>query len=278
MIAHCLFCTASGPFSTIEHIIPESLGNDDLLLKGQVCDKCQAYFGKEVEKYVLEKTPIGTWRTLLGIRTKRGRLPSVDLSVPEPSRGVLPEYSSHHDNLMGFTSPEDGSTSVEIGDAEAIRKILCGDKKELRFVLSPKHLVQLGRFLGKIAIELYCLADPIRARQPRYDALRQYARSGLTKDIWPLFHSTVGTLQGLRQTESDAGGVLERVLYYEYALAEGPGGFELFVFRIGTDQWTICTNDPFPTPLIRDAFPDRELTLIWYSREEWQRVSVRPVV
>ena len=54
----CLFCKLESPATTKEHIIPESLGNDDLLLSGEVCDKCQNYFGKEVESYVLAKTPL----------------------------------------------------------------------------------------------------------------------------------------------------------------------------------------------------------------------------
>ena len=43
----CIFCKESGDiFHTIEHIVPESLGNtEDILHKG-VCDKCQNYFGR----------------------------------------------------------------------------------------------------------------------------------------------------------------------------------------------------------------------------------------
>ena len=37
----CIFCSEKGPYNTVEHIIPESLGNDDTLLANCVCDKCQ---------------------------------------------------------------------------------------------------------------------------------------------------------------------------------------------------------------------------------------------
>ena len=267
----CLFCESNGPFTTTEHIIPESLGNDDLLLAGEVCDGCQRYFGKEVEKYVLEKTPIGAWRALLGIQSKKGKLPSVDLSVPERSRGVLPGSSVHHDNRVSLSAHEDGSTSVDIDNSEIISAILDGSKTELRFVLSPKHLVQLGRFLGKIAIELYCLSDPVRARHERYDALRRYSRFGITQDIWPIFHCTNGSISELRQIEQNAEGVLLHSLCYQYSLADGPNGYELFSLRVGTDQWTLCTNDPYPTPVIRKAFVERKLDLIWYEHDEWKR-------
>ena len=68
----CLFCNKEGPFSSPEHIIPEALGNDDLILVEEVCDNCNQYFGKEIEKFVLGKTPFAFWRTYLGIRKKNG--------------------------------------------------------------------------------------------------------------------------------------------------------------------------------------------------------------
>lgn len=37
----CLFCSSHGRCSTVEHVIPESLGNDDLMLAGHVCDGCK---------------------------------------------------------------------------------------------------------------------------------------------------------------------------------------------------------------------------------------------
>jgi hypothetical protein len=38
-----------------EHVVPESRGNDGLILIGAVC---QRYFDKEVERYVLDKKPL----------------------------------------------------------------------------------------------------------------------------------------------------------------------------------------------------------------------------
>lgn len=110
----CIYCRGAGPFTTIEHVIPESLGNDELILKGCVCDRCQAYFGKEVEQYVLTKTPIAVWRTLLGIRTKNGRLPTVDVTQSKRAKGMLPDIHRLHDNI-GFAAHPDGSTSVDRG-------------------------------------------------------------------------------------------------------------------------------------------------------------------
>lgn len=265
----CLFCRSQGPFSTVEHVIPESLGNIDLVLRGEVCDACQRYFGKEVENYVLSKTSIGVWRALLGIRTKQGKLPGVDLSVPERRRGILPEYAPAHDNKVGFTAHEDGSTSVDIDDPAIVRGILRGERRAFHFVMSPKHLVQIGRFLGKIALELRCLAAPVAARESRYDPLREYVRFGVRKEIWPVFHRQVGSPFGLRTVVRDERGAVEKALCYEYSMLAVGAEYELLALRVGTDQWVICITDPFPTPVIRDAFPGANLLLIWYPREAW---------
>jgi hypothetical protein len=95
----CLFCNSRGPYNTTEHIIPESLGNDDLVLSDDVCDSCQNYFGKEIEKFVLSKTPIAVWRAYLGIRTKGGDLPVVDLSLPKVKKGRLPNMHPISDDF-----------------------------------------------------------------------------------------------------------------------------------------------------------------------------------
>jgi hypothetical protein len=122
-----------GPFSTKDHVIPESLGNDDLLLIGQVCDACQRYFGKEVERYVLDKTPLAFWRVFLQISTKKGKRPTVDAAQPPDDKGTIPDRHPNHDNV-GFTEDEDGSISVDIDDGEIVRGVLEGTKTDFKMV------------------------------------------------------------------------------------------------------------------------------------------------
>ena len=51
----CLFCKENSTNSiSVEHIIPESLGNKEHILpKGIVCDKCNQYFAIKLEKPLL---------------------------------------------------------------------------------------------------------------------------------------------------------------------------------------------------------------------------------
>jgi hypothetical protein len=262
----CIFCSSNGPFSTVEHIIPESLGNDDLVLRSEVCDGCQRYFGKEIEQFVLEKTPLAFWRTYIGIRTKRGKNPSVDLSQPATEKGILPTVHSRHNNI-GFTYHEDGSVSANINDPQIIRGILEGIKDRFVLVFTPKILHMFGRFLCKVGIELLCLTDRNLASTKNLDNARRYARFGEFEGLWPIFHFSKGTLDDLKEIRKDNLGFEEEVKCYSYSLFDYQNSYLLFLFSMGTDYWLICLNDPFPTSNIRNAFPDDELELIWYPKD-----------
>lgn len=86
----CIFCKRpSETSSSVEHIIPESLGNKQYILpKGAVCDKCNNYLAREVEKPVLASPMFRFLRKSMTIPNKRGKLPSLESSDIPP----LPEY------------------------------------------------------------------------------------------------------------------------------------------------------------------------------------------
>jgi hypothetical protein len=268
----CIFCLSSGPFSTVEHIIPASLGNDDDILRSEVCDGCQKYFGKEIEQFVLEKTPLAFWRTYLGIKTKKGKNPSVDLSQSAMEKGILPSVHSRHDNI-GFTYHEDGSVSADINDPQIIREILEGDKNQFVFVFTPKILHMFGRFLCKVGIELLCLKDRNLASTQDLDKARRYARFGEFDGLWPIFHFSKGSLDDLKEITQDNLGFKEEINCYSYSLFEYQHSYLLFLFSMGTDYWVISLNDPFPTPVIQNAFPDDKLELIWYPKENSMEIG-----
>lgn len=265
----CLFCKSRGSFSKPEHIIPEALGNNDLLLVNEVCDKCNLYFGTKVEKFVLEKSPLAFWRTYLGIRRKRGKLPPpVDLSQPQKQIGTLPSLHDAHDNSIVFTYHKDHSISVDINDEKIVGEILNGTRNQFQFVFTPLVLSMMGRFFCKIGLELVCLADSEQARSGIFDQSRRFARYGDFEGLWPIFHAQSRNLQNLKTQYADSAGVLEDVFCYEYSLLNFKEKYTLLVLSVGTDTWVVSLNDPFPTPEIQLAFPELELHLIWYSTDE----------
>jgi len=267
----CIFCKSGGPFSTIEHIIPESLGNDDLLLQGYVCDKCQSYFGKEIEKFVLEKTSFAFWRTYLGIKTKKSEWPSVDMSQDSMQKGVLPAIHLAHDNGVSFSFHDDLSMGITIDKPDLFNEIIRGQRTHFQFVITPKILHMLGRFLCKIGIELICLDDTESVYHSNLDQARNYARHGNFKGLWPLFHYSQGSPKDFRYITVEGSETLEHIDCYSYQIIEYSGKYLLFRLSMGTENWVICLNDPYPHPVIRGAFPDCDLTLIWYSNDELRR-------
>lgn len=264
----CLFCQGDGPFTKAEHIVPEALGNDDLILRGEVCDRCNQYFGTEVENFVLGKTPIAFWRTFLGVRKKKGKLPHVDLSQPSRQKGRFEAVHPVHDNLVGFTCHEDYSISADIGGKQVVRGIRDGTRHGFTFVFTPLVLAMMGRFFCKVGIELVCLDDPVRARSDAFKKARRFARQGEFGGLWPIFHFQSGTIEGLKVRKAAERGPVEEVLCYSYRLLNVADIYTLLVLAVGTDSWVISLNDPYPTPAIRNCFPRRDLSLIWYGPEE----------
>lgn len=85
----CIFCKADTATSrSAEHIIPESLGNDQHILPiGVVCDGCNNYFARKVEHPVLDSEMFRLIRGDMQIPNKRGIIP--DMAVGETH---LPDY------------------------------------------------------------------------------------------------------------------------------------------------------------------------------------------
>jgi hypothetical protein len=72
-----IFCKSSSDSSrSVEHIIPESLGNTKQILPREVvCDKCNNYFARKVEKPFLDSSGITELRSFQFIPNKKGNIP-----------------------------------------------------------------------------------------------------------------------------------------------------------------------------------------------------------
>jgi hypothetical protein len=80
----CIFCKEDSQNSkSVEHIVPESMGNKThILAKGVVCDKCNQYFSRKVEKKVLEKSFFTNLRHRNGIESKKRKIPKGKAIIP----------------------------------------------------------------------------------------------------------------------------------------------------------------------------------------------------
>jgi len=263
----CIFCKNRGPFNTKEHIVPESLGNDTDILANAVCDKCQRYLGTSIEQPALDKTPFAFWRTYLGIKTKQGKCPSIDLTPPEGGR--IPAVHPLTDHV-GFAAHEDGSTSLDIEDPGLIRNLLSAHTRHFKLVLSPWHLIIMGRFLGKIGLEFIALQDKCLALSPDFEQIRHYVRRGTTSYIWPVFWGSQGDIKDLKGPLVDKGSYYEQEIdCYRWALGESVRGEYIFAFAMGTDLAVICLSHRNPDPWLSNVIEGVKLDCLHYSDRTW---------
>ena len=263
----CIFCRNKGPFTTIEHIIPEALGNDKETISGLVCDKCQNYLGREVEKAVLEKTNFAFWRAYLGISNKKGKLASVNLTPIE--KGKIPAYHQATDKI-GYTAHQDGSTSVDIDDSRIIQDILHNRKSNFKLVLSPWHISIIGRFLGKIGLELLASINYELAITSAFDELRNFVRFGSVNELWPIFWGSYGNLKDLKGPFiKKFDGIEQEINCYSYSLGISVNNEYCFAFLIGTDLLMINLSNRQPNPEFLKYLEVDHVNCVWYPDDSW---------
>ena len=181
----CLFCKQdSSNTKSIEHIIPESLGNKTMVLpRGYVCDKRNNYFAIKVEKTFLELPEIRQLRFYEMIPNKKNKMP----------------------RLEGFFN---GKPSVELGwdqkqnllcvyaKEEVMNKIIKKGQGEIIFpIYTNKTMINsniiVSRLLAKMALEAF--ADRLKTLDgsleelvdyKEFDKIRNHARRGTTSE-WP---------------------------------------------------------------------------------------------
>jgi len=265
----CLFCKASRISSTTEHIVPRSLGNDTDILKGVVCDHCQNYLGLNVERPALEKTPIAFWRAYLGIRTRKNHLPPTQQLDPS-AKGAIPSSHPLTDIGVGFTSHENGSTSIDIENPIFLRKVTSKDKNQYNLVLSPWHLSILGRFLGKMGLEYLALVNLEHALSADFDLIRSFVRYGSTKYVWPIFWGQQGEwadLKGPVVWKGQQGD--QEIECYRYALGKTAKGEYVFAFSIGLELMLLCLTNRFPNLALEKSVEGVNLSCVYYKEGSW---------
>jgi hypothetical protein len=183
---NCLFCKQNSDKSrSVEHIIPESLGNKDHILPRHfVCDNCNQYFAIKVEKPLLEQPYFKHLRNRSRIENKKRTIPTLDVMAI----GLRPmKVESSFDKKDGFsiTVPDDVDAK-DLFSSPTCRLIIpvLDSPKEDNMVLS--------KFLAKLAVEALIyrvLDDTILVEEfwnhPGLDKLKQYARYGQGISFWP---------------------------------------------------------------------------------------------
>ncbi|MDB5006051.1 MAG: hypothetical protein JWP45_444 [Mucilaginibacter sp.] len=183
----CIFCKQASDFSlSVEHIVPESLGNrEHVLAKGIVCDACNNYFAVKIEKRVLETEFFKNLRFRNSLESKKGRVP--------PGTAMFPRTNSN-----GEISFDDKENMINVNvNEETFQLIMEGKIKQLYLPMNnelPTNNQAISRMLGKIALEIFAarfidqnvtLDDLIDESQ--LDPLRNYVRFNHKNENW-IYH------------------------------------------------------------------------------------------
>lgn len=195
----CIFCKEPSDSSlSVEHIIPESLGNTlQVLPPGIVCDRCNNYFARKVEAPFLNEGTIRALRFHQGVRNKRKRIPPLDaIFMPGKDASKLHDITIARREGISFQlhSPPPPTTPDQMLalslPAPAAYALVHGEGGAILFpdTWKPPADVVVTRFLAKCAIEAFAQrllragldCEPFVDYEP-LDDLRNHARLGSPK-------------------------------------------------------------------------------------------------
>jgi hypothetical protein len=203
----CLFCElSSGPFEHTEHPIPESLGNDEILLpRGFVCDPCNQYFGAKLEAKILASPPFAVERTGQAIKTKKGKLARYD------SGSISLCATGYWDTVFLACPPAYFNTQIS--------------GARLAVAAPPSYGNLLSRFLLKVGMELLLLTNEVDPYGDRFGAARKCARYGDGVQDWDVAYGISPHRDHLKlSSRCDEFGPLETRQIYQYEIGIMPRG------------------------------------------------------
>ena len=191
----CLFCkVASHHTKGVEHLIPESFGSKKLVLpKGLVCDKCNNYFARKVERPLMSHPSMRNVRGWYQVPNKKGKMPSVLGHIS----GTEIQINMKLDKYKKLQINAEKGSEQEIVDKYLKDMETTGEFPPFLFPIDidpPQK--EMSRFLAMLALEALALrfsygnAEDKIIDEPSYDLIRDYARYGKGVEEWP-YHRQV---------------------------------------------------------------------------------------
>jgi len=214
----CIFCkNDSSNSKSVEHIIPESLGNKtQTLSKGVVCDVCNHYFGNKIEKNVLEMPYFKSLRGRIMIENKKGKIPRVS--------GFTYDKISVE---MSFLPDNSNSIELIIEDEKILESIKNHNKIYIPiYPEPPQDNLYISKFIGKIAIEaLAKRVSSVEGWQNDFfeneglDEIRDFVRYGKGYTIWPYHLRRIDSENQIKYDEK-SNKFLEKLNEYDFLIPD----------------------------------------------------------
>lgn len=181
----CIFCKETSDRSrSVEHIIPESLGNSKAVLpRGVVCDGCNNYFARKIEQPLLAEPFFSDLRGRQRVESKKGRIPRSGMVIADLTDGLRRPGMVH--------TPARRHESLRIPQLDVTPDIfqrVIDNPQSIRVLPRLEELqnkVLMSRLLAKIALGM--LTDRVMVRDDwetfiidnvEFDRIRNWARRG----------------------------------------------------------------------------------------------------
>ncbi len=217
----CLYCLKDKNevgFTKVEHIIPESLGNQFYVLPaGFVCDGCNSFFSK-IENAVLSSAVFNVERISAGVLTKKQRYPT----IKRP--GIKIEF--REDTKM----PHFHFDVVEAGENLNFNM----ESGKLIFTLEDTKYLQRdrARFLLKVGLGLLPFLRNEEKFKPDpydhiFDSSRKFARFPKSNDRWKVWS-----------------GIIEHSTLSRFAYGLIPDGSIMFYYIYGSQAFACNLTSP----------------------------------
>ena len=182
----CIFCHKDSSMSkSIEHIIPESLGNKHHVLSaGYICDECNHYFAIKIEKELLTQPYFVSMRFRNEILTKKGKLVKEKMIFPGALKSCEVTMQTTKDGLIASFEDKELYNLIK---ADKTRTMIAP------YIPAPKYTnTIMSRFLAKCSYEYFlynmgedkydlCVQELLGSEVDILKDLREYARYGKGK-------------------------------------------------------------------------------------------------
>lgn len=159
----CIYCLeTTGTFNSEEHIFPESLGNDELILpKGYVCDECNNGILAILDNYLLKFEPVAFLQVYFVPYTKQGKLPEANFQ-----NMIIKKTHPLHIKVVAKDKTGNPKNEKNVGDGWQSFNLQMRGK-----TFDPK---QLARALYKIALGMVAFDKGLeQACDSKYNAARE---------------------------------------------------------------------------------------------------------
>lgn len=251
---NCIFChKESSTSKSVEHIIPESLGNKEHFLpKGYVCDECNHYFAIKIENELLSQPYFVSMRFRNEILTKKGKLVRQKM--------VFPGAMKSTDVVMQTT---ENGIIASFDDDELYEAIKAGKTSKMiePYIPEPKYPNKImSRFIAKCAYEYFlynmgmekydlCVQELLCEESDILKDLREYARYG-KGEFWQYNQRRIYSEGDVvfNQNEDLNYEILHEMKLFTREYKRFPNGNVeaevYFVMAIAGIEYAICISDP----------------------------------